>query len=146
MTGNDITLAERMVRRRAAIAIGLGVAFTVAQAASLGDPVIGRQQVLHLGAWFLWTATLLAFLAWGSGLFRGRALAGLVNDETTIDNRRRALGTGFWGAMTAAFLAFSASFYEPVAVRDACRLIVTLAAAPALIRFGWLELRALRDG
>ncbi len=146
MGRSDIDLAERVVRRRAWAAILLGALFMLSQALSLGDPPLGSSEVTHLAAWFLWAAAFALFLGWSTGLFRGRTLMGLINDEGTIEHRRRALGTGFWSAVIAAFMAYWASFYEPIAVRDACRLIVTFAAAPALIRFGWLELRALRDG
>jgi len=145
MARTEAEKAERLSRLRAGSAIGLGLAFPVAQTLSLGDPVWGSSNVIHLLAWFVWAAAFAVFLVWGAGLFRGR-IARLANDETTVENRNRALGMGFWGAVIAAFLAYWASFYEPITARDACRFIITFAATPALIRFGLLELRAIRDG
>lgn len=146
MARSDIDMSERLAWRRAWAAVGLGALFVLTQLASLGDPAIGSGPVMHLLAWFVWAALLLVFLAWGSGLFRRRAVSGLINDEGTVDNRRRALGFGFWCAVVAAFAAYWATFYEPIAARDACRLVVTFAIGPALIRFGLLELKALRGG
>lgn len=146
MVRSDHDTAERLARARAWAAVVLGPLFVVAQAASLGDPPLGRTPVVHLAAWWGWAALLLVFIAWGAGLFRGRKFGGLVNDETTVENRRRALGVGFWGAVIGCFLAYAATFYEPVPARDALRLVVTCAVAPALVRFGLLELRGLRDG
>ncbi len=146
MGQSNIDLAERMVRRRAWAAILLGGLFVLSQALSVGDPPMGKSEATHLLAGFLWVAAFAVFLGWSTGLFRGRTFMGLINDEGTIEHRRRSLGAGFWGAVIAAFMAFWASFYEPIEVRDACRLVITFAAAPALFRFGWLELRALRDG
>lgn len=146
MARSEHEAAERLAAARAWGAIALGVLFILAQSASLGDPPLGRSPVVHLAAWWAWAILLLLFLAWGAGLFGGRGLGRLVNDETTVDNRRRAMGLGFWGAIIAAGLAYAATFYEPVPARDALRLVVTFAVAPALIRFGLLERRGLGDG
>jgi len=142
---SKVDTAERVAWRRAWLAIGLGVLFALTQLLSLRDPVIGSSVVIHLAAWYAWAAALAVFLAWAGGLLRGRALDALLNDEGGIEHRRRALAFGFWGAVLAAFLLYAFSFYETVSGRDACRWIVTCAVAPALLRFGWLEIRALRS-
>jgi len=70
----------------------------------------------------------------------------VLNDETTIDHRRRAMALGFWGALGTAFAVYILSFFEPVTVREGVRLVITFAIALALLRFGTLERRALKGG
>jgi hypothetical protein len=143
---HDLDDADKRSLRRAWIAIGLGMVFVLSQLASLGDPPLGAATVAHLGAWIAWVVVLAVFLAWGSGVLGGRRLARLLNDESTVEHRRRASEAGLRGALAAAFIVYAATFYETIPARDACRLLVTATVAPALLRFGWLELRALRRG
>ena len=144
---SDAATADRLVRRRARVATVLGIVFLTTQAASVDrlDPVT-RPGALHIGAWTLWAAALLVFLVAGGGLWRGARIRGLLNDESTVDHRRRALTTGFWFAVLTALLIYGLTFVEPVGGREATRLIVTFAVAAALIRFGMLERRALAGG
>lgn len=143
---HDIDHVEKLSLRRAWIAIALGVVFVLSQLASLGDPSLGAARVAHLGAWIAWAVVLGAFVAWGAGLLGGRHLTRLLNDESTIEHRRKASEAGLRGALAAAFIVYAATFYETIAARDACRLVVTATVAPTLLHFGWLELRALRRG
>jgi hypothetical protein len=139
-------LAERLARGRARVATAMAVIFVTSQGASFRDDVpLNRPQTVHLAAWTVWAIALLVFLAWGGGLLRGRQVRGILNDETTVDHRRRAIALGFWGAMGTAFLVYGLTFIEPVSGREATRLIVTFGVAFALLRFGALERRALRD-
>ncbi|MDB5676953.1 MAG: hypothetical protein JWM65_3935 [Sphingomonas bacterium] len=139
-------LAERLTRRRARIATTMAIIFVVSQGASFHDDVpLNRPQTVHLAAWAVWAFALLMFLAWGGSLFRGRQVRGLLNDESTIEHRRRAMATGFWAAIGTAFLVYGLTFIEPISGREATRLIVTFGVAFALLRFGALERRALRD-
>jgi hypothetical protein len=137
--------ADRLVLRRAWSALLLGALFLLTQLASLGDPPLGSHVALHFAAWLAWSAVLGGFLLWGSGLLGRRGLSALLNDEGGTAHRHRAQQLGFWCALLAAGLVYAASFYEVVAARDACRLIVTAAITPALLGFGWLELRSLRE-
>lgn len=143
---HDLDHADKRSLRRAWIAIGLGVVFVLSQLASLGDPPLGAATVAHLGAWIAWAVVLGVFMAWGSGVLGGHRLARLLNDESTIEHRRKASEAGLRGALAAAFIVYAATFYETIPARDACRLLVTATVAPALLRFGWLELRALGRG
>lgn len=143
---HDADRIEQRSLRRAWIAIGLGVVFVLSQLASLGDPSLGFATVAHLGAWIAWAAVLTVFVAWGTGVLGGRRLARLLNDESTIEHRRKASEAGLRGALAAAFIVYAATFYETIPARDVCRLLVTATVAPALLRFGWLELRALGRG
>jgi hypothetical protein len=137
-------MAEAFTLRRAWATIVMGLVFVVSQVASLGDPALGKSSVAHLAAWIGWTLVLLLFLAWSAGALARRPLGHLANDENTVEHRQQAMTAGFWCALIAALVVYSATFYEFLSARDACRLFVTATLSPALIRFGWLELRALR--
>ncbi|MFA5966739.1 MAG: hypothetical protein WC804_22205 [Sphingomonas sp.] len=139
-------LAERLARRRARVATVMAIYFMATQAISFpGDIVLNRPGIVHLVGWVGWAAALLVLLALGNGLFRGGAVRGILNDETTLDHRKRAMALGFWAAIATAFLVFALSFIEPISAREASRLIVTTTIATALLRFGTLERRALRS-
>jgi protein-S-isoprenylcysteine O-methyltransferase Ste14 len=140
-------LADRIAWGRARAATVMAVVFVAAQAGSFPDSVsLNRPQTIHLAAWIVWAAALLFFLAFAGGLFRGARMRALLNDETTLDHRKRAMALGFWGAIGTAALVYAISFYEPISAREGARLIITFAIALALLRFGTLERRALKDG
>ena len=140
-------LADRIAWGRARAATVMAVVFVASQGASFRDELpLNRPQTLHLAAWTVWAAALLMFLAVGGGLFRGARIRALLNDETTLDHRRRALAFGFWGAMGTAALIYVLTFFEPLSAREAVRLVVTYGVALALLRFGTLERRALKGG
>jgi protein-S-isoprenylcysteine O-methyltransferase Ste14 len=140
-------LVDRIAWGRARAATVMALVFMTAQAGSFADDLpLDRPQSFHLAAWIVWAAALLMFLAWGGGLWRGKRIRALLNDETTLDHRRRALALGFWGAMGTAALVYGLSFYEPISARMAVRLVITFGVALALLRFGTLERKALKDG
>lgn len=147
MTTGNADIAERAAWGRARAATVLAIVFVTAQAGSFHDELpLNRPQALHLAAWIFWAVALLFFLVFGGGLFRGAKLRAVLNDETTLDHRRRAMVCGFWGALGTAFLLYVASFYEPISVREGARLVITVTVALALLRFGTLERKALKDG
>jgi hypothetical protein len=144
---NQTDLADRIAWGRARAATVMAVVFVTAQVGSFRDDLpLNRPQTLHLAAWIVWAAALLMFLAVGGGLFRGARIRALLNDETTIDHRKRAMALGFWGAIGTAILVYGLSFYEPISAREGARLIITFGIALALLRFGTLERKALKDG
>jgi hypothetical protein len=140
-------LADRIAWGRARAATVMALVFVAAQAGSFPDDVaLNRPQTIHLAAWIVWAAALLLFLAVGGGLWRGPRMRALLNDETTIDHRKRAMALGFWGAIGTAALVYGLSFYEPISSREGARLIITVGVALALLRFGTLERKALKGG
>lgn len=142
----ETQLADRIANRRSVAAISLAIAMVAAQVIGFPETAVDRPQWIHIGAWIVWGTILLLFLVWGGGLWRDRALRATLNDESTQAHRQRALTFGFWAALTTACIVYAASWYEPISGREGARLILTATIAGALLRFGMLERRALRDG
>ena len=90
---------------------------------------------------------LLLVLATGGAWLQPKSVRALMDDEVTRANRAEAFRLGFLATMIAAILLYVVTLFEPVAGRDAIHiLIVDRPSSRALIRFGMLERRALRDG
>lgn len=139
--------AEQLSRRRARALPVLGIIFLAQQASFLSMPGDASRPVDHLkiSAWLVLTIVLLAGLATGGAWFRPRAVRELVNDESTRVHRQLAYVYGFWAAMGTALGIYVVNMFEVVSGRDAVHIIVTVAVATALLNFGMLERRALRD-
>lgn len=147
MSSDDIALAEKLTKRRARGSIVLGIFFLVTMATSLGvDFPANRPQTLKLAAWIVWAAALVFLLAVGGGLFRGKSVRALMNDESTIENRRRGMVAGFWATVLSAFALYAITFYEPISGREVIRLLLSAAVGTSIIRFGILEQRSLGHG
>jgi protein-S-isoprenylcysteine O-methyltransferase Ste14 len=146
MSAEEMALAEKLTRRRARMCIILGLFFIATMASSLGvDVPTSRPETVKIAAWIVWAAMLLFILATGGGLLRGKTVRALMNDDSTIDNRRRAMVAGFWATVTSAFALYAISLFEPVSGREAIRLLLSAAVGASIIGFGKLELRSLRN-
>ena len=147
MSAEEMALAEKLTKRRARVSIILGIFFLMTMATSLGvDVPANRPETVKIAAWIVWAAALLFLLATGGGLLRGKSVRGLMNDDSTVDNRQRAMVSGFWATVLAAFALYAISLYEPVSGREAIRLVLSAAVGMSVIRFGILELRSLKNG
>ena len=147
MSAEEMALAEKLTKRRARVSIVLGVFFLVTMATSLGvDVPANRPETVKLAAWIVWAAALLFLLATGGGLLRGKSLRALMNDDSTIANRSRAIHAGFWATVISAFVLYALSLFQPVSGREAIRLLLSAAVATSVIRFGLSELRSLNHG
>jgi hypothetical protein len=147
MAETDFEKAEKLTARRARMATVLGVVFITTQAATLRtDGELSRPEMITLKAWVVWAVAMLVLLMTGGGLLRGARVRALMNDESTRANRLQAIATGFWIAIVTALVIYVATFWEVVDARQAARIIVTTALGGAMIRFGMLERRSLRDG
>jgi hypothetical protein len=149
MNGRTISeKAEALNRRRARALPALAVIFLAQQASYLSMPEHSDRAVDHvkIGAWLLLSIVLLAGLATGGGWFRSREVRTLLNDESTRAHRQTGYVYGFWAAMGTALGLYVVNMFEPVTGREAVHIIVTVAVATALLNFGMLERRALRDG
>jgi hypothetical protein len=147
MTSNTMALAEKLTLRRACASIISGIFFLMSMAGSLGvDVPANRPETIRLAAWVIWAAALLFLLAAGGGLFRGKAIRALMNDDSTLVNRQRAIVAGFWATVLSAFALYAISLFEPVSGRDAIRLLLSAAVGASIIKFGLLEKRSLQNG
>ncbi|MEY4269145.1 MAG: hypothetical protein RLZZ58_361 [Pseudomonadota bacterium] len=145
MIDQDHELAERLTKRRARVSTVLAVFFLGSMATSLGTDVpASRPETLKLAAWIVWAAALLFLLAVGGGLFRSKAVRALMNDDTTVANRRDAMVAGFWAMIMTAFALYALTFFEDVSARETLRLMLSAGVATAVLRFGILERRSLR--
>jgi hypothetical protein len=145
MSTDTAQLADRLTWKRARAAQVLAFVFIATQIGSFDAQPMNRPQTLHLAAWMCWAVALLVFLAFAGGLLRGERMRALLNDETTRDHRLRAMAWGFWGAILIALAVYVLSFFEEVSVREGTRLVITFGIALALIRFGALEKKALKE-
>ena len=137
---------ERITRRRARVATAMGVLFVATQLAHLhGQAPLRAVDYVGIAGWAVWALVLVAFVLFGGGLLRGPAVRGMLNDESTEANRRTALVAGFWAMLTAAAALFVSSFYEDLGGRDTLHILITVGVGFALIRFGQLEARALKE-
>lgn len=147
MSAEEMALAEKLTRRRARGLIISGIFFLSMMARSLGaDFPASRPDTVKLAAWIVWAAALFLALAAGGGLLRGRTVRALMNDESTIDNRRRAIVTGYWAMVLSAFALYAITLYEPISGREVIRLLLSAAVGASIIRFGILEQRSLKNG
>ena len=139
--------AERLTKRRARM-LPVLAAFYFAQQASFFSSPLRDRPVDHfkIGAWVVLSLVLLAALVTGGFWSRKRELREMLDDESSRAHRADALGTGFVVAMVTGIILYVAGTVSEVSAREAIHLIVSLGIAAALVRFGWLERRALRDG
>lgn len=144
----DIELAERRTRSRARVMTVSAIFFIAMQASHYGQ-FNGSRLVdqVKISAWFVWAIALLVVLATGGGLFRGRKVRELMNDESTRAHRASAFAWGFWAAMAGTILLYGLTMIDPsTTARDAVHLILTFGVGAAILRFGILENRALKAG
>ncbi len=147
MANEQMALAEKLTLRRARGSIVLGILFIASMATSLKvDVGDSRPATLQIAAWVVWGAALLFLVAAGGGLFRSQFVRNVMNDDTTIENRRTAMVTGFWAIVLCAFFLYGLSLFESISGREAIRIMLSVAVGAAAIRFGTLERRALKIG
>ncbi|HEX8064781.1 MAG TPA: hypothetical protein VF535_16410 [Allosphingosinicella sp.] len=145
-TSAEHELADRLTRRRARMMPALAALFLAGQPFYFARNQIAIDTQIKTAVWLAWAAILLLALAMDGGHFRGRAVRDLVEDEVTRANRLRAYAAGFWAAMATVFGIYGLSVFDNIQGRESLHLIMTFSLAAALITFGMLEKRALRDG
>ena len=137
--------AERLTKRRALIMpfvaiVYLGQQYSYLSSAAGTSPVGGAR----IGAWAVMSAVLMVALMSGGGLLRSREVRAMINDETSRAHRSDALAWGFVVAMVTGIVLYILG-PNLIDQRETIHLIVSLGIATALIRFGLLERRAMRD-
>ena len=139
MTAIDI--AERKSKLRAILFYMLAAALLLLLIATVSggvDFLNGLWAGLLLGA-------ALNFTPLGRWLKPNSAVARLLDDESSRENRRVAMSAGFWAATLCSFImANVAQFSSGVSAYDAVRVVGTATMVAALVAFATLELRAAR--
>lgn len=142
MTDN-LDMIDRLGRRRALIAILFGVFFMASQMNRFGALQTGR--LADLAGWAIFTLAMILFVLFGSGLWRGRWVRSMLNDESTAANRRTALIGGFWAVLLGTIVMYLRTYLEPVSAREALHTIVTFGVGLTIVQFGLLEWKAYRE-
>ncbi len=139
--------ADALSWGRARALPALAIIFIAQQASYLNMPAQSDRPVdqVKIAAWLALSVVLLAALATGGAWLQPRAVRELVNDESTRAHRQASLAAGFWAAMAAALVLYVINIFELISGRDAIHVILSAGIAVALIRFGRLERRALKD-
>ncbi|HMG45991.1 MAG TPA: hypothetical protein VK614_00825 [Allosphingosinicella sp.] len=146
-TQSDVQLADRLSRRRARMLPILGILFLAGQPLYFtnSNPASVPNQ-MKISAWLVWAVALLVALAFAGGRFHGAKVRALMEDESTLANRMRAYAAGFWAAAISAVGLYAVTLFDEVKGREAIHIILAFSVAVAVIRFGTLERRALKDG
>jgi len=142
---------ERLQRRRTRLMFVQGLFFLFWQVnyfATSPAELNGGNNANHVkvAAYLVWALVLLAFLGTGGGWWAPRQVREILNDEVTIEHRRRGIELGFWGAMGATVVCYAINLFEPLSTRVVIHAVLSMGVTAALLRFGWLERRAQADG
>ena len=149
MAANDIEYADRLSRKRARMLPFLAMIFLIQQASFFTSRVEnGERLVDHvkIGAWLVLSVVLLLMLCTGGAWLQRRSVRALLNDEVSRANRTAAMRVGFIASMSGGVALYLLTFTEAVTGRDAIHMLMTIGIGAALLRFGFLERRAHRDG
>jgi hypothetical protein len=149
---NERSISERadyLSRRRARILPMLAILYFSQQISffsALGNGPHRDVDHFKIGAWVALSLALLFALATKGFLFQPKAVRDLIDDEGTRANRLDAMRLGFLFACFAAIAAYFIAEFQPLTVGEAAHLVLTFGLGAALIRFGYLERRAHKDG
>lgn len=148
-TAADVEKAERIGRSRARLFALQAVMFVAWQGLFFLNPPdapLRNVDSVKIWAWLLWVVALLALLATGGGLLRGRGVRRLLNDELTRRNRLHSYAAGFWAASASAVLLFVVNLYDAVSGREAIHILLSAAIGAALVTFALRERRSAGSG
>ena len=141
MIQSDAERADYLSKRRSRLLPVVAVIYLTQQASFFSDHASGHVDHAKVGSWVVMSAILLAVLTTKGFWFRNAKVRKMIDDESTRANRSAALQAGFVVAMISAIILYFVDQFEPMAAREVIHLIVSLALAAALIRFGMLERR-----
>jgi hypothetical protein len=141
--------AEYLSKRRARMLPALAVIFLSQQAAflsTLGSRQASSAYAVKVSAWLVLSIVILAALATKGFWLEPKAVRDLIDDENTRANRNDAMRWGFLFSMGTAIAVYALTLFKvQMSAQDAVHLVLTIGIPAALIRWGWLERRALRD-
>lgn len=145
----DAETADRLVQRRARMIPAMVAIFLAQQASYFSGTRLGEGDRLvdhvAIGGWLALSIVLLLALATGGFWRRSANVRALMNDESTRANRDDAFRVGFLITMAGAIVLYVVSLFEQMSARETIHLVMTIGIAAALLRFGMLERRALRE-
>ena len=146
----DAETADRLVRSRARMMPVLGAMFVAQQVSYFTGTRMeeGRRLVnyIAIGGWLALSIVLLFGLAGSFEWFKSAPVRALTNDESTRANRGEGFRFGFMATMIAAMILYVVSLFEPLGARETIHVLMAVGIVVALVRFGMLERRALKDG
>lgn len=146
MNASDTLQAERHIKFRilASTLIAFGLIANFYTTYALAPAGVGDWIKVSSGGVF--ATTLMLLLAngldhWWSNV---PGVQRLIGDESTIENRRRAQGFGFWTMIVCSIaISLVSLLWFPMPGHKAVQLTATLALAAAALRFATLEQHAL---
>jgi hypothetical protein len=141
--------AEYLGARRARMLPVLAIIFLSQQAtffSTVNSPAPHSAYGAKISAWLALSIILLLALSTKWFWFERKEVRDLLDDENTRANRSEGMRWGFQFAMVAAIGVYALTLFDTtVTARDAVHIVMTVGIAAALIRWGMLERRALRD-
>jgi len=148
MPMNVAEKAEYLSTRRARMLPALAIIFLSQQAtffSTLNSPAPHSAHGAKIAAWLALSIVLLLALSTKGFWFERKEVRDLLDDENTRANRLQAMRIGFLFAILAALAAYFIDQFDLLTTRQAIQMIVSAGLGSALICFGALERRALRD-
>jgi hypothetical protein len=87
----------------------------------------------------VWTTALILMFRFMAHMRKNRALAGVLNDELAVANRRRCWAIGYFALLAALVPAVVASAFQAVDALTLAQLLMMVAVSVPLLAFVWLE-------
>jgi hypothetical protein len=139
--------AERLSRRRARVLPFLAILLMIQQGSFVNHEGPDRPvDHFKIAAWLVLSAVILFALWTGGSWFQPKRVRELLNDEATRAHRAQAFGAAFLASMLGCIFLYVLTLFTQVEARQAIHIILTIGLSAALLSFGFLERRALRDG
>ncbi|HEY8592113.1 MAG TPA: hypothetical protein VIL42_04515 [Sphingomicrobium sp.] len=139
--------AEYLSGRRARMLPALAVIF-LSQQVTYFSTVRDYERVatVKISAWLVLSIVLLASLVTKGFWFHPKQIRDLIDDENTRANRNEGIRWGFIVSMATAIAIETMTMFDHIKARESIHIILSSGLVVALIRWGYLERRALRDG